>query len=282
MPSSAVVSVRIRAESANRDDEHVIEIPVKDSETANRFVREVKVHIEKERLLHLGEIPEIPPVLLARQLLARDILDPRADNLNCASAVWLELGSLLQQIPHLLAKARAYKGSETAEADEHTRRVAHIEKMWAFDAAVERLVKIKDLVARLLYEHFDGNFVAHERDILLKPILKSLRTKLPQAEFEVLDNLLRQDPAQKGPIEIYRNRLMHHVRPSVDYPEFYVMIPPRSTEGLDDAGNRIRDSIFCGALPAKPEFEFASLFVAACQFLTDRIQKLERVVELGY
>jgi len=83
-----------------------------------------------------------------------------------SQSLWLELSNLIRSIEHDLEMARAFKELEPAEEppfqdDEAINNLyfLHNRKMEALDRAVCELIKVQDLVNRLVHESLGGDLV---------------------------------------------------------------------------------------------------------------------------
>src|ERR1700737_3211427 len=84
--------------------------------------------------------------------------DPMAfiDRFN-VPALWLEIRNTFTDLRYVLAQAKAYKDLEPPSSLPSSNRLCaylHFEKMYRLNLAVFQLVKIQDLVVRLLQESF--------------------------------------------------------------------------------------------------------------------------------
>jgi hypothetical protein len=168
-------------------------------------------------------------------------------------------GRLVLRIEHNLEIARAFKELEPAreppfENDEAINNLyfLHDRKMNALDHAVYELIKVQDVVNRLLHESLGGDLVDTSKpdwertELTRKSVDKGLHAKLAsgavsQADFDAIINAL--DIPKKTPhaetARTYRRRLMHHLRPSVDYAMFFSGLESREGEVVKDASGKI-------------------------------------------
>lgn len=127
----------------------------------------------------------------------------------------------------------------------------HDKKMALLNQAVYALIKVQDLVDRLLHESLGGDVVDtsnpdwEEDNLKRVTVLKGLDRKrtmgeLSSADFMAISNAFQaaKNTQKRDLTKSYRNRLMHHVRPSVDYAMFYAYVNSRlGTEIRDQQGN---------------------------------------------
>jgi hypothetical protein len=78
----------------------------------------------------------------------------------------------------------------------------------------------------------------------------------------------------------YRNRLMHHVRPSVDYAMFYAYVDSRAGEEIKDSQGK-----FIGrrhAVLARPpvQYRFADLNSAFAEYLAALVAMLQKLSQI--
>lgn len=75
----------------------------------------------------------------------------------------------------------------------------------------------------------------------------------------------------------YRNRLTHHINPSVDYPVFYSQLHSRDfISQYDENGNITATSkIIYAALPV--DYAFTDLYAAYLEYLSAAVQMLDRL-----
>jgi len=110
----------------------------------------------------------------------------------------------------------------------------HDRKMNLLNQSVHAVIKVQDLVNRLLHESLGGDLVDTskpnwERAQLLRcNVEKGLKAKLAaglisQPDFDAVTQALAiPENTPKGQTALaYRRRLEHHIRPSVDYSMFF-------------------------------------------------------------
>jgi hypothetical protein len=165
--------------------------------------------------------------------------------------------------------------------------------MMLLDRAAYSLRKVQDLVNRLLHESLGGDLVDtsspdwEEHELKRDKVGKGLKSKLAtgalsQADYDAISSAL-QLPEQTPKLEItrmYRNRLTHHIRPSVDDPRFYSFIEPRAGQPIFDQRGNIRGTrhkIF----PAPPvEYQFRELHTAFHEYLDAIVAMLEKLSQI--
>ena len=158
-----------------------------------------------------------------------------------SQALWLELANLIMGAEGDLILSAAYKALEPTREPAFDDDAAindlyyiHDRKMTLLNQSVHALIKVQDLVNRLLHEALGGDLVETskkdwERTSLMREnVKKGLAAKrdlgtLTQSDFDAISQALAIPVnTPKGKIaKTYRNRLAHHVRPSVDYSFFF-------------------------------------------------------------
>lgn len=174
-------------------------------------------------------------------------------------SLWLELSNLVRGIEHNLEMARAFKELEPAEEPSFENDEAidnlyflHDRKMCVLDRAVYELIKAQDLVNRLLHESLGGDLVDTskpnwERTKLARDdVEKGLRAKLAsgtlsQSDFDAISSALNipKNTLHGDTALTYRRRLMHHIKPSVDYSMFFSSLESREGEVMTDSTGKI-------------------------------------------
>ncbi len=224
----------------------------------------------------------------------------RIFDIQNSQALWLELSNLVMGAEADLALAQAFKDLEPAQEPPMDDEAAlndlyyiHDRKMTLLNQAVQALVKAQELVNRLLHEATSGDLVDatkpewEKTQLTRKNVDKGLVSKraagtISQADFDAIKAAL--DIPQKHPradIAVsYRNRLMHHVRPSVDYGMFFSILQSRAGEEIKDAHGKVigrRHSLFAKT-PA--EFRFSDLHAAFSEYLDAVVSMLQNLSEL--
>jgi hypothetical protein len=214
-----------------------------------------------------------------------------------SQAVWFELTNLIMGVEGHLALAKAYKALEPFQEPSFDDDVAlnelfyiHDRKVSLLNQAVHDLIKVQDLVNRLLHESLGGDLVDATKpdwertQLTRKNVNSGLASKLSagmlsQADFKEIDEALTiPKSAPKGDIALaYRNRLAHHIRPSVDYTTFYSAIQSRADAEVKDAqGKRIGFQIAIKASPPV-EYRFEDLHAAFSEYLDAIVAMLDKL-----
>jgi len=217
-------------------------------------------------------------------------------------ALWLEINNTFLGLRYMLSQAKAYKDLEppnTSPLNDQLCVYLHFEKMYRFDLAVFELIKIQDLVVRLLQESFSGRLISvdydedgWERDLTLSDAKKGLNAMVKSGDLTdqdrqaILDALAKpsNSPYRKT-VVTYRNALAHGIRPSVDYPELYTVTENRAGQVIKDAsGKEIGRSYAIRAGKSKPDFLFNDLFTAISAYMGDQadmLRALKRIPRLS-
>ena len=211
--------------------------------------------------------------------------------------LWMEIFNTLADVRFLMAQSVAYKELEPPiEQDDRksiqTRYYSHFAKMYAFNLAIYGTVKIQDLVVRMLFENFGATLIKvdptkpdWERDLTLGKALGGLETRLHSGELSKPEysqivkalNIPYKSKSQEMLIA-YRNRLVHRIRPSVDYPELFTALQDRiGTEIRDHTGKVIGRRIAVLSTPTKPDYYFRDLYEAALNYLEHVVQMLDEL-----
>jgi hypothetical protein len=217
-----------------------------------------------------------------------------------SQALWLELSNLVMGAEADLALAQSFKGLEPAQEPAQEDEAAlndlyyiHDRKMTLLNQAVQALVKAQELVNRLLHESMGGDLVDTSKpeweksQLIRKNVEKGMKVKLAagqiaQNDFDAIKAAL--DIPQKHPkadIAVrYRNRLMHHVRPSVDYAMFFSVLQSRAGEEMKDSEGKVigrKHSLFA---KESAEFRFTDLHAAFSEYLDAVVSMLQNLSEL--
>jgi hypothetical protein len=217
-----------------------------------------------------------------------------------AQSLWLELSSLVRGIEHSLDIARAFKQLEPAAEPSFEDDVAinnlyflHDRKMQALNRAVYELIKVQDLVNRLLHEGLGGDLVDTtkpdwERTQLTRTnIEKGLEAKrasgaLLQSDFDAIAAALQVPKGTPhGDIAVgYRRKLMHHIRPSVDYAMFFSGLESREGEVVTDASGKVigRHHVIRSRPPV--QYRFADLHASLMDYLDAVVSMLQKLSEI--
>jgi hypothetical protein len=217
-----------------------------------------------------------------------------------AQSLWLELSNLVRGIEHSLEMARAFKEIEPAEEpsfkdDEAINNLyfLHERKMEALDRAVYELIKVQDLVNRLLHESLGGDLVDTTKpdwertELTRRNVEKGLEAKrasgaLLQSDFDTITAALQiPKSTPHGDVAItYRRKLMHHIKPSVDYSIFFSGLESREGEEITDArGDVIGRQHGIGSRPPV-QYLFKDLHASLTEFLDAVVSMLRKLSEI--
>jgi hypothetical protein len=213
-----------------------------------------------------------------------------------SQAVWFELRNLIMGVEGHLALAKAYKALEPSQEPPFSDDAAlnelyyiHDRKISLLNQAVHDLIKVQNLVNRLLHESLGGDLVDATKpnweraELTHENVKKALKSKLSagrlsQADFDAIDAALQiPKNTARGKIALaYRNRLAHHIRPSVDYAIFFSPLQSRAaTEVRDPNGKLIARRIAISARPPV-EYRFEDLHVAFSEYLAAVVDMLDK------
>jgi hypothetical protein len=159
--------------------------------------------------------------------------------------------------------------------------------------SVYALIKVQDLVYRLLHESLGGDLVDTstpdwENTQLRREIVeKGLEAKrssglLSQANCGAITRALaipaKAPNAQTS--RAYRNRMTHHIRPSVDYPMFFSSMESRKAQEFRNAQGKIIRRVF--SLSARPpvDYRFGDLYTAFSDYLDAVVAMLQTLSQI--
>jgi hypothetical protein len=217
-----------------------------------------------------------------------------------AQSLWLELSNLVRGIEHSLEMARAFKELEPKDQPPfeddsaiNNLHFLHNRKMEALDRAVYELIKVQDLVNRLLHESLGGDLVDTskpdwERGQLLRvKVEKGLRGKhaagsISKADFDAIIAALQiPESTAHGDIAVgYRRKLMHHIRPSVDYAVFFSGLESREGEEVTNARGDVvgRQHVIRSRPPV--QYRFHELQASLAEYLDAVVSMLQELSEI--
>jgi hypothetical protein len=221
-------------------------------------------------------------------------------NIRNSQALWFELTNLVMGAEGRLALAKAFKALEPPKEPSFDDDAAlnelffiHDRKMTLLNQAVYDLIKVQDLVNRLLHESLGGDLVdASKADWERKQLNREnvntgLKSKLSagllsQPDFKAIGEALEiPKRTPKGDIaRAYRNRLTHHIRPSVDYPTFFSALESRAAAEIRDAqGKLVATNITVLSRPPI-EYRFQDLHAAFSEYLDAVVAMLEKLSQV--
>jgi hypothetical protein len=216
-------------------------------------------------------------------------------NIRNSQSLWVELARLVMRAEGDLISAQAFKALEPPEDPSFEDDVAvndlwliHDRKVTFLNQSVHGLIKVQELVNRLLHESLDGDLVDaggpdwEQFELTRANVVKGLSLKrtsgvLSQGEFDAIIRALAiPKNTPKGEVaRTYRNRLMHHVRPSIDYSMFYSSLHSRVGEEVKDATGKVVRRRY--PIYAKPpvEYQFEELYAACSEYLDAVVKMLQ-------
>jgi hypothetical protein len=250
--------------------------------------------------LHLMALPSVDMFLRpVRQTFQMDELASGSyeDRTN-TRAVWMDIVNTLLHVRSLLAQSMSYDEQERlhlASGEPEAENLSwhsHMNKLERFDVAVGSLGKTCDLVARLIFERLGAMLLDRSKpgwqlSLKLKAIRKGLSDRtVPPAnllsvmEYQelvgILDDFLSTEPAQRT--RHYRNRVTHHIKPSVDRRELYSHLESRETTPVLDENGQVKGwTKGFGGISSVAEYSFACLYQDAVQNFQHYISLLQRL-----
>lgn len=212
-------------------------------------------------------------------------------------AIWLELANLVMGAEGDLALAKSYKALEPSREQSFDDDLAindlyyiHDRKMTLLNQSVQDLIKVQDLVNRLLHESLGGDLVDTSKQdwekfqLTREKVEKQLESRrdtgaILQTDFDAITQALaiphstsKSDKAQK-----YRNRLMHHMRPSVDYAMFFSSLESRAGEEDKDAQGMVIGRVHVVRALQPVEYVFDELCGSCSEYLDAVVAMLEKL-----
>lgn len=218
-----------------------------------------------------------------------------------SQAIWFELTSLIMGAEADLALAQAYKALEPSHEPPFDDDLAindlyyiHDRKMTLLNQSVQTLIKVQDLVNRLIHESLGGDLVDTSkqdweqfqlRRKVVEKQLESRRTagSISQADFDAITKALAI-PNSKPGVNIalaYRNRLVHHMRPSVDYSMFFSSLESRAGEEIKDLQGKVVGTRHMLLARAPVEYTFQKLSASCCEYLDEVVTMLEELSKVS-
>jgi hypothetical protein len=274
-----------------------------DPEGESNVADTLQMEFKKEVLVHEyhAQLPDVTDFLGPVKQTSSTKLSAllRMSDRHNTRWIWFEIGNHLLRIEFLLAQARAYKDLEPPHsADPRQNNLLyniHLLKMDKFDLASLYLVKVEDLLLRLLLENLGGRigeidagvsgwerrltwekFKEGVKDRASNPSLSALKDD----EYNTIADVIRtfRNPHYAGRSVLYRDSITHRVTPSVDYPELYIYLQSRiGTPIYDSSGQKIGEEIDTGLERIKAEYEFLSLYANTVKTLEHYVTVLRSV-----
>jgi hypothetical protein len=218
-----------------------------------------------------------------------------------SQGIWFELSKLVMGAEADLILAQAYKALEPPEEPpfEDDRAIndlyyIHDRKMNLLNGAVQNIIRVQDLVNRLLHESLGGDLVDttkpkwEKSQLTREKVEKQLESRriagtLSQTDFDAIVQALAI-PHNKTGTEIaqtYRNRLTHHIQPSVDYSMFFSSLESREGEEVRDAQGKVTRLVY--RLLARPtvEYKFTELLESCSRYLDAVVAMLEALSKIA-
>lgn len=217
-----------------------------------------------------------------------------------SQAMWFELTNLVMGAEDDLMLAQAFKALEPSQEpsfddDEALNDLYYIHgrKMTLLNQSVQDLVKVQDLVNRLLHESLGGYLVNTSKpdwekvQLTRENVEKGLESKratgfLSQSGFDAIVHALAmpKHTPRVNLAQAYRNRLAHHVRPSVDYAIFYSYVESRAGEEIvDQRGTVIGRRHFLRSRPPL-QYRFEDLLAAYSEYLDALVKMLQELSQI--
>src|ERR1035437_10327257 len=217
-----------------------------------------------------------------------------------SQALWLELAHLVMGAEADLILSQSFKVIEPSQEPKFEAEVGindlyylHDRKMNLLNQAVYALIKVQDILNRLLHESLGGDLVDTskqdwERTQLTRlNVMEGFKAKLaasalPQADYDAITHALAVPKSvSKAAISTaYRNRLTHHPRPSVDYPMFFSDVQSRAGDEIRNAQGQVVGKVHHMLARPAVQYKFADLHMAFNEYLdavVDMLQALSQI-----
>lgn len=215
--------------------------------------------------------------------------------------VWRELASLIMGAESDLYRARMFKLLEPPQEPSFDNNIAindlyyvHDRKMNLLNESVHALIKVQDIVNRLLHESLGGDLVDTNKPdwertqltrLNVKEGLKAKRASglLSPADFDAITHALAipTNTPKAQTARKYRNRIMHHIRPSVDYPTFFSDLEPRAGEELKNAQGKVIGRLHTLRNRPLVQYTFADLYAAFSEYLDAVVAMLQKLSQVA-
>jgi hypothetical protein len=275
------LKVTITNENGAVTGEYVIDCldrPGLDSEKYDTAYTINLIRAAAERHLYLADFPPVHALSqMSPTFSLNDVV--KTAHMQNVNELWLEMENLLLGARLNFATARIFKDLEDGHSsqtqfDVNARLDLHLEKMERFHLGVFELVRIEDMIVRLLYEYFGDGFIATdvtrpgwEKRLTWDAMKDTLNNRgqpdkhphpaveaMDEREYQALMAIVRSyRSAEVLRLVRYRDTRTHRVRPSIDHPELAVdmVSPPQEGAGIPTAlFNR----------PNAPEHSFLDLY----------------------
>jgi hypothetical protein len=217
-----------------------------------------------------------------------------------SQALWFELSHLVMGAEGDLALSQVYKSLEPAREPSFGDDIAindlyyvHDRKMMLLNQAVQGLTKVQDIVNRLLHESLGGNLIDTSKPkwekagLMRDNVEKELRAKralgtISQTDFDAISQALAipVNTSTGDIVQAYRNRLIHHIRPSVDYAMFYSALDSRAGEEMRDAHGKVIGRKHTLLAQAPVQYTFHKLHAAYSEYLDAVVAMLEKLSQI--
>ena len=151
-------------------------------------------------------------------------------------------------------------------------------------------MKVQDLVNRLLHESLGGELVDtskpewERKQLRRRNVIKGLEAKLRKGkisrpDFEAISTALAipENAPQAATAVSYRDRLVHHIRPSADYSIFYSPLKSRAEGEIRDPLGKVIRLQYLGGGPKPAEYAFNDLHCAFSAYLDAVVEMLDRL-----
>lgn len=295
------LAIRFRDEAGNTRGENIeVDLSYPGDMSGEQRVAHI---LFSELRVTIGEQAAPKHNVIARQWLAfpgKPVDLANYFDVRNSQALWMELANLIMGAEGDLILAAAFKALEPIgepsfddEAAIDNLYYLHERKINLLNQAVHGLIKVQDLVNRLLHESLGGNLVEVSktdwerteltRDKVNKGLAAKLASRaLSQSDFDDIKAALeipRNTPKSDVALN-YRNRLMHHIRPSIDYSMFFSDIESRAGQEIRDPDGNIvgRRHMLLARPPV--QYRFEELYAAFYEYLDSLVAMLDKLSQI--
>ncbi len=217
-----------------------------------------------------------------------------------SQAMWLEVANLIMGAEADLNLAQTFKLLEPPQEPSFDDEIAindlyyvHNRKMDLLNQSVYALIKVLDLVFRLLHESLGGDLVDTSkpdwettqlrRDIVEKGReAKRAGGKRSQAKFDAIIQApaIPKNAPNAQTSRAYRNRMTHHIRPSVDYPMFFSSLESRKGQEFRNAQGKVIRRVFTMSARRSVDYRFGDLYAAFSDYLDAVVAMLQSLSQI--
>jgi hypothetical protein len=249
-----------------------------------------------ERHHYLDDFVELSPLSMAS--VAVYMTDPvRVMHLNNVNELWFEIENLMRSARLNFASSRMLKQLEDEQVGNtdlaiNARFDLHLDKMEKFHQAVFEMIRVEDLIVRLVFEFFGDQFIRvdtskpdWEKKLTWDRMKVELNKRgkphknphpaleaMGETEYQTLMHLVRSYRCSEVlALTKYRDIRTHRVSPSVDHPELAVTLKSETGVGVGASAQKLQ---------CQPEYRFLDLYEQATKVYRHLAKVLLRLNEI--